>query len=200
MSLLPSIWRLHDRTGDFMRLRSIRVLGFQSFSDSGEVVVEEGFNLVIGQNNSGKSALLRAMTARFANDRHRTPESWEEHKLAQPEVVLAIETSGAEFSDAILRMGGALRFPIHASWNDGFEKIVQDYMQRPIISLNASCPPNHSGFNMVYPGHGLFIHEVGSPRVSTPLMSINGELQIGSNRDANNDDSIAAIAWEIWTD
>ncbi len=64
-----------------MRLVKARVQGFQSFSDSGDVEFLEGINLVIGQNNAGKSAFLRALLPELSDDRHRTPEKWETFRV-----------------------------------------------------------------------------------------------------------------------
>ena len=85
-----------------MRLIKARIQGFQSFSDSGEMEFSEGINLVIGQNNAGKSALLRALLPDLPDDRHRTPEKWETHKLPPPKIELTIDASGAEIRDWVL--------------------------------------------------------------------------------------------------
>ncbi len=82
-----------------MRLIKARVLGFQAFSDTGEVEFSEGINLVIGQNNAGKSALLRALLPVLSDDRHRTAETWETFKIQQPKVEFTIDVSGAEIGD-----------------------------------------------------------------------------------------------------
>lgn len=39
-----------------MRLLKARILGFQSFGDSGDIEFLDGINLIVGQNNAGKSA------------------------------------------------------------------------------------------------------------------------------------------------
>jgi AAA domain len=95
-----------------MRLVSARVEGFQSFSDSGEVAFSEGINLLIGQNNAGKSAFLRALLPTLADDRHRTSDRWQEHRLPSPKVSFVIEASGAEVADWILRSPSGQLIPM----------------------------------------------------------------------------------------
>src|SRR5690349_6270577 len=94
-----------------MRLVKARVKGFQSFRDTGDVAFAESINLVIGQNNSGKSALLRALLPALPDDRHRTPEQWETFRLPQPEVAFTLEASGVEIRDWVLRSGSEQFFP-----------------------------------------------------------------------------------------
>ena len=84
-----------------MSVLQARVVGYQSFGDSGEVEFEPGINLVVGQNNAGKSAFLRALQTTFADDRHRTAERWEPPQLAVPEVYVTLEATGLELEMAI---------------------------------------------------------------------------------------------------
>ena len=55
-----------------MNIRKFQVINFKSFRDSGEVGFKPGFNVITGQNSAGKTALLEAMTLRFAANPHRS--------------------------------------------------------------------------------------------------------------------------------
>src|SRR2546421_673313 len=94
-----------------MRLTKARIRSFQAFSDTGELEFAESINLVIGQNNSGKSTLLRALLPTLPDDRHRSPEKWETFRLPEPEVAFTLEASGAEIRDWVLRSGSQQSFP-----------------------------------------------------------------------------------------
>jgi AAA15 family ATPase/GTPase len=55
-----------------MYLKKIRVLNYKCFEDSGWVEFGEKFNIVIGQNNSGKTAFLEVLDrSRFGDKPHR---------------------------------------------------------------------------------------------------------------------------------
>ncbi len=55
-----------------MITRSIRIINYKCFGDSGEITFGDRVNLVIGQNNSGKSSLLECLDRqRFSNKPHR---------------------------------------------------------------------------------------------------------------------------------
>lgn len=57
-----------------MRIDSIEILNYQGFSDV-SVQLDPGFNLVVGRNNTGKSALLRALTLRANGSPHMSLSS-----------------------------------------------------------------------------------------------------------------------------
>jgi predicted ATP-dependent endonuclease of OLD family len=77
-----------------MKLYGARVLGFQSFSDSELLEFRDGFNLLVGQNNAGKSTILRALLPNLADDRHRNAIQWQNNRLPKPETHMIIELSG----------------------------------------------------------------------------------------------------------
>lgn len=55
-----------------MRMTSFRVINYKSFADSGEMHLEPGFNVILGRNNVGKTALAEAMSLRIQAKPHRS--------------------------------------------------------------------------------------------------------------------------------
>lgn len=53
-----------------MYISKIRVKNYKSFLDSGDIHFEPGINIITGQNNGGKSALLNALTMRISDNPH----------------------------------------------------------------------------------------------------------------------------------
>jgi ABC-type cobalamin/Fe3+-siderophores transport system ATPase subunit len=53
-----------------MYLRSISIRNYKSYLDSGDIRFDPGFNVIVGQNDSGKSALLEAASLRFEQRPH----------------------------------------------------------------------------------------------------------------------------------
>ena len=132
-----------------MKLRKVRVKGFQAFADTGEIEFRDGINLIIGANNVGKSALLRALRPELADDRHRSPDCWEGHKLPTAQVEMAIELSGKEFKDAIIRRVLNARpnfiktsIPVPHSDIEMCIKFIKDMINSSTVKvnlLNSSC-------------------------------------------------------------
>lgn len=178
-----------------MRLRKIRVQGFQSFSDSDEVEFADGFNLIIGQNNSGKSALLRAMRPSLPDDRHRTPDQWEEYKLPQPKISFTLEASGAELRDWILRLGGQQCIPVSADQANDVLPIIDAIWQESKIKVDL-YRSHYPSFFSNYPALKHFVYEPGSQQFCALVQADNGTLQIQPKR--RSDDHIPNVFWDAW--
>lgn len=179
-----------------MRLKKIRVEGFQSFSDSAEVEFEEGFNLIIGQNNSGKSALLRAMLPYIPDDRHRTPERWEDGYLPPPKISLTIEASGVEIKDWIMRRGGAHQIPVSQNQINEVVPVMERLWKEKQIGVDLFRSTG-TQFNSEYPAVKHFVYEPGSQRACALVNAQSGMLQISPlNADI---DAIPDIFWDAWT-
>jgi predicted ATPase len=55
-----------------VRIESFRIVNYKSFADSGEVRFQPGFNVIVGRNNVGKTALAEAVGLRFSDKPHRS--------------------------------------------------------------------------------------------------------------------------------
>ncbi|MCL1468271.1 ATP-dependent nuclease [Argonema galeatum] len=55
-----------------MYISKIQVLNYKSFLDSGQLEFNPGMNIIVGQNNAGKTALLEALTLNFSNVPNRS--------------------------------------------------------------------------------------------------------------------------------
>jgi energy-coupling factor transporter ATP-binding protein EcfA2 len=177
-----------------MRLISARVRDFQAFSDSGSVDFLEGINLVIGQNNAGKSTLLRALLPSLPDDRHRTPGRWETFRLGTPQVDLTVEAEGSEIHDWALQSNNQHHFPLTVA--DG-EK--PQYMDAFFDEGSCKFEVNRragASFTAKYPSHGLFVSGGNTPKAFATLTSSNGELLI--SRHTGSNDTLAGLLWEAW--
>lgn len=177
-----------------MRLRKIRVEGFQSFLDSGDIEFSDGFNLIIGQNNSGKSALLRAMLPVTPDDRHRTPDCWEQFKLPVPKITFTLDGSGSEIHDWALRAGGQTFFPVPNQQIIDVSLAMTNVYDIGSIAITASRVYN-SGLTAPYPSHGLFEYQHGQQTCAL-LTPINGNLHIQLAYRA--DDTLPDLFWTAW--
>jgi predicted ATPase len=175
-----------------MQLRSARVIGFQSFADSGVVEFADGINLIVGQNNAGKSALLRALLPELADDRHRTPERWEDFRLPVPVTDFQIEISGEELLSILLRPGSRV-IPVPDEADP--TSFVHDLVAQPGLIIAARSHPNRP-FTTGYPGHGQFVQADGVHRFAARVTGNNGDLVISF--EASHEDTFGSIITELW--
>ncbi len=55
-----------------MRIATFKVKNYKSFYDSPEVHLTSGFNVVVGENNAGKTAFIEALSLNFGNIAHKS--------------------------------------------------------------------------------------------------------------------------------
>ena len=79
-----------------MYLKNFQLFNYKSFKDSGELEFSPGINIIVGQNNAGKTALLEALTLKLSKNPHRStltlPDSYSKTKEdSTAEIELIIE-------------------------------------------------------------------------------------------------------------
>lgn len=98
-----------------MKISSFKVTNYKSFIDSGVLNFEEGFNVIVGQNNVGKSALLEALSLEFKSCPHRSLSSVPyrgalNNSISSVKFSLAI--TGGEFQKCLFSVEGQHCFPL----------------------------------------------------------------------------------------
>lgn len=83
-----------------MRISCFRIKNYKSFNDSGEILLAPGMNIVTGQNNAGKTALLQALELRSPYKEHLStislPEKGRAHFKRESSVEFKITVAGED--------------------------------------------------------------------------------------------------------
>ncbi len=95
-----------------MKISSVRVVSYASFRDSGHIDLSPKINVVVGENNSGKSALLSAMRPQLTNKPHRSPAGFLPAQLEQSKVELDITVTTSEIQRRMAATNQPLLFPV----------------------------------------------------------------------------------------
>jgi hypothetical protein len=88
-----------------MYIRRFRLVNYKSYSDSGEIEFEPGFNVITGQNNAGKTALLEALTLQFSGIPHRTIRTIPYPGAPPPEPSIAYSWMGIDKQELLRVIG-----------------------------------------------------------------------------------------------
>ncbi|PBN42590.1 hypothetical protein SxD43FB_15180 [Sphingobium sp. D43FB] len=177
-----------------MRLLQARVTGFQSFEDSDDVCFGSGANLIVGPNNVGKSAFLRALQPTLSDDRHRTPIEWRDEALPSPSIKLRIEVSGSEIKRAVSRNAPCI-IPAPAGVPGSPVGYVQQLLDGPPFFINLEHRPGRE-FAAPYPSHGLFKWLGYGQAVAAKLVTNNGNIEISAHN--NSEDTLPATIHNLW--
>lgn len=107
-----------------MHVRSFGVNNYKSFSASEHMELEAGFNVIVGQNNVGKTALAEALSLRFEDKPHRSPETVP-IPSAEPRpgsnVQVVFELDGRELVGLLGRESPEFHVPLEVSNVDGID-------------------------------------------------------------------------------
>ena len=180
--------------GETMRLIRIRVKNFSSFKETNWIDFSPGINLIVGQNNAGKSALLRAFDPLLEDNRHRDSIEYLPYRLERPEVEFDLEVSGPEIEDSFLKKGGGIWWPVQNIINatDAINWF-REFMSRPSYIMEVAHQPQRAFTSRRSPSHGLFEGAAGGYLL---VNIVGGRLVPGINA-ALADTSIEAVD-QLW--
>src|SRR5262249_9090607 len=87
----------------YMWIKSFRVLNYKSFEDSGVHTLSRNMNVVVGQNNVGKTALLQALAQRIDHQPHKNSKQRQGAPLNRiSRTDFDFEATSQELKDAIM--------------------------------------------------------------------------------------------------
>jgi predicted ATPase len=86
-----------------MRVRKFRLQHYGPFIDSGWIELSNTMNIFVGENNSGKSAVLRAFSHNLPDMRHRSSREWRTEYLPMPLHNVTIDYSGSDLEGVLRR-------------------------------------------------------------------------------------------------
>lgn len=148
-----------------MRICSFKIENYKSFLEPREITFQEGFNLIVGQNNVGKTALLEALSLKFTGKPHRTQlTAPSQNSVINPSssAFVKLALSGGELREILLQ-GGDFDVPCQAE--------PPTPQQDPYSALNAILVRDETHFTLGlnahqnntsefavknYPTHGLY--------------------------------------------
>lgn len=127
-----------------MYLASIEIHNYKSFHHSAELHFQPGFNIIVGQNNSGKTALLEALSTTITSKPHRSElslpvphqlhdfNSWAKVSFVIPGSELAALLDDRDWPP-ILLLPEAINIPLN---RDVFDRLHQTLLSTPEILVN----------------------------------------------------------------
>lgn len=125
-----------------MHISSVRLRNYASYADTGEIALSTGINLIIGANNSGKSAFLQALCPPLVDNRKKGPS---DPSLPASSVVdLTISISINEIFDRMDAAGIAVSFPNQSPVTPERERKLPKLLAEPDapLELLATRIPN----------------------------------------------------------
>lgn len=129
-----------------MRIEHIRVNNYKGFRDSGEIAIGEKFTVLVGQNNSGKTAVLDVLnTKEFKHKPYLTkntsPEGYAFVPTPYSSATFGVSFTGAELKWELLRRGIAFELAFASQEIASLPRLVDGFFSRDNIALTARLEP-----------------------------------------------------------
>ncbi|QDZ08492.1 AAA family ATPase [Sphingomonas panacisoli] len=143
-----------------MWISKFRLTNFTSFEDSGWIELDKAINLFIGQNNSGKSALLKGLSFPLSQNPHKNIQVFRGHGLKQPHLEFDVTTSSSGLFNKFSSLNYSPTFPI-GSFEDHQSASLLKLLSNPDapIELEFSREPSAD----TIPRQGASIAEFRNP-------------------------------------
>jgi AAA domain, putative AbiEii toxin, Type IV TA system/AAA domain len=150
-----------------VRFLSAAIRNYKGYMDSGRAEFGRGFNVLVGQNNSGKTAFLEALQfARFQSKPHRNIDFARETPLSPvSECEVEIELTGRELRNMLLSRGGQFQFPLNCAITTSETAVaaLEALLRTHKTVIRFVCQPNNTYRGLTSPSHGLFNTEGSDP-------------------------------------
>ena len=125
-----------------MRISSFELHNYKSFKDSPTIKLSSGFNVIVGQNNVGKSALLEALSLSFTSQPHKSLSSlpYPGVKIAERSwAAVTFSVTGEELRDLLWSRIRGFYFaqPSEESFKgDGVVRLLQTFFVKSEIDFS----------------------------------------------------------------
>jgi len=123
-----------------MYISSFSIENYKSFRETPEIALTPGFNVIVGQNNVGKTALIEALSMRAGSQPHRSRETAPTRdtpltNLSKALIKLAL--SGIELLPFLRRLGN-FYFPTPQSDARVAARDLMEMLRKPELTLTTS--------------------------------------------------------------
>jgi predicted ATPase len=143
-----------------MHLNRFRVQNYKCFEDTGWLDLSSKFNVVVGQNNSGKTALAEAFRLHQTESKpHRSLRTKPGPLNPRSTFSVEIASNGVEINAFARTHGMGLQIPVQAaSGREQGEKLVSQLLEKQELTLELDFWQNNV-VSPFFPSHRLFPDE-----------------------------------------
>jgi hypothetical protein len=125
-----------------VRVKRFRLESYGPFSDSSWIELSSTMNIFVGENNAGKSAVLRSFLGFLPHVPHRSAVEWRTEYLSVPKHSVEIDYSGAELDWTLRSLGGGWFSALRTHMGqDDFKRFALEHFAMPQIESSVIRSP-----------------------------------------------------------
>ena len=123
-------------------IRSVHAISLGPFRDTGVVEFSPTMNIVVGENNSGKSSLLSALIAPPPSSPHREPHAYLPGDVKPTSVVTTLRTDTFEIREIMARTQQTYHVMISQMGGAAQQTVTNFFARRQEFDIHAQRVPN----------------------------------------------------------
>ncbi len=141
-----------------MRIKRLKIHNYKSFRESDWITFGSGFNIIVGQNNSGKTALLETLRLRNCPSVPYLGLSIPKNIAPNPNSHLDIDlsVSGSDIKEMLSHFGSSILIPVQSKERNEIKDFINGLFSNENINLKLSVISGKNYTSRLYPSHGLF--------------------------------------------
>jgi predicted ATPase len=184
------------RGSELMYISKFQVVNYKSYRETGEIELWPGFNIVVGQNSAGKTALLEALQLQFAWSPHRsmatlpvagsmnsTPCSVRLSFAAEPDELLALLKGIGTFWLAAPQEGS----PNRALFQQDPPAFLNWIFSHHVLTVAVRVDIQSGNQRWVPDGVGFGVYPTNPPQASGQVLFRQIEIKANGNYAIHND-------------
>ncbi|MER9554670.1 AAA family ATPase [Mesorhizobium sp. M0323] len=113
-----------------MKIDRFQLFNYSSFSDTGPVYLKPGINIIVGENNAGKSAILRSLY-QLGDAPHRSPREFRAERLGNSRLELEVSIRGDDIRNTWLKRIGGIFWNIASADLPSAQRLMDEFLSAP---------------------------------------------------------------------
>ncbi len=174
-----------------MWISRFKVDSFASFPETDWIALDPKFNLFVGKNNSGKSALLRALVPPLVDNPHKNSQAFRGNVLKTSQVYFDINITVSEIFDRLSALGIYPIFPVGDGKPDKVHQL-QVLLDNPNNNLTLELARNAGNALFIPNGTSLANFRNSSHKSTTRATRDNNKVKLG--RPGQESENIGVVA------
>lgn len=177
-----------------VKVADFRIEHFGSFADTLTVELSPKMTIFVGENNSGKSAVLRSFEPHLRENPHRSPVEWRDGFLQQPVHSIRLHANGAEIN-AAWRQVGQIKWATNDTQDIAATRWqIKAVLQSPKLTFAMTRQAGRDFLPVDAPSHGAYSGaQLGMVHASLSAAGIDLDGPYG-----NTEDTFPNVLNKLW--
>ncbi|MER9277629.1 AAA family ATPase [Mesorhizobium sp. M0522] len=177
-----------------MKIERFRDLNYSSFPDTGWISLKPGVNIIVGENNAGKSALLRSIHT-LDDAPHRSLREYRAERLGHSLQEVEVSLSGESIEGVLLKNVNLVNWAVGENGFRTVERLIKEIIVSPNFHFRFRRLPDGM-HRMYYPGE----EDLAADNSGVAMLGRVGDSIGYRGKTNSNPDNTRELISAIWNE